>query len=202
MDSSEKGSVSFNKGQRNGQEPLVPYLKLHAKANDNTTPASFKRGIINSISLQSWTADVQLVGNHTTVLKGIQLSSAINANAIRVGDRCRVDMFSEMNPNDMVIAYVYGRKMMTSNSGFFGYTGASANIKIPHSLGVIPTIAAISTDNRTYVYYGTYVSSQGVYISNTGPNNVAFDANYLYVTVETNYGGSQSYSIFWFVSCV
>ena len=90
-------------------KPLDPYLKIHGKANDRVTPATFKRGIINAIYAATGTADVQLVGNQSTVLKGIFFSSAVTPSKAKVGDKCRVDFFSEINPSDAVIAYLYGR---------------------------------------------------------------------------------------------
>lgn len=89
------------------QPPLDSYLKLHSKANDKTTPSMFKRGIINAINIQARTVDIQIVGNQTTVLKGIAASSAINFTTVKAGDRCVVLLFSEINPNDSVILATY-----------------------------------------------------------------------------------------------
>ena len=103
------------------QNPLDSYLNLHKRANQFTTPAYFKRGIISAIHIQQGTADVQIVGNQNTTLKNIPLSSAIatslalvstqasNPN-IQVGDKCLLFMFDETNPNDCVVVCAYGRK--------------------------------------------------------------------------------------------
>lgn len=88
-------------------KPLRSYLQLHQQANEKVTPATFKRGIISAVNVHAMTADVQIVGNQSTVLKGIPLSSAINPATLSVGARCRIDMFSESNPNDCVVAYTY-----------------------------------------------------------------------------------------------
>ena len=92
---------------KKGQQPLDTYLGIHKKANDNTTPATFNRGIINAVNIQAKTVDIQLVGNQSSILKGVAVSSAINLSVIKAGDRCRVDMFSEVNPNDCICAYTY-----------------------------------------------------------------------------------------------
>lgn len=94
---------------RKPQIPLDTYLGVHKKANDHTIPATFKRGIVSAINIQSGTMDVQIIGNQTTVLKGIQISSAVNIYTARIGDKCRIDFFDETNPNDAVVAYTYGR---------------------------------------------------------------------------------------------
>jgi hypothetical protein len=88
-------------------QPLRSYLQLHSQANEKITPATFRRGIINAVNIQSKTADVQLVGNQSSILKGIPLSSAINLTTVKAGQRCRVDLFGEINPNDSVVAYTY-----------------------------------------------------------------------------------------------
>ena len=86
---------------------LDSYLHVHRKANDRTSSASFKRGIISAIYSGSFTADIIILGNTQTILKNVSLSSAINIQTVKVGMKCRIDMFDETNPNDCVVAYVY-----------------------------------------------------------------------------------------------
>lgn len=187
------------------QKSLDPYLDLHDKANKIVTPATFKRGIINAIHPVNGTVDVQLVGNQSTVLKNIYTSSAINLNTIRVGDKCRIDMFDETNPNDCVVAYVYGRQIVDYAWGIYTIAvntgGGASNIKIPHTLGMIPTFATVSTDARIDMS-AVGVQHAGVWVTNTGPNSVPFDNTYIYVTVSTSYVNPQTYNIFWFATAV
>jgi hypothetical protein len=75
-----------------------------------TASATYKKGVIAKISLDTASADVTVVGSNQNVLKNIPFSSAIDLNDITVGDKCRIDMFDESNPSDSVIAYTYGRK--------------------------------------------------------------------------------------------
>jgi len=89
------------------RQSLSPYLDLHNKANERVTPATFKRGIINAVNVQSKTADVQVVGNQNNILKNVPVSSAIDITTLQPGNRCRIDMFDEANQNDMVVAYTY-----------------------------------------------------------------------------------------------
>jgi len=90
-----------------GQVPLDTFLGIHSKANSKTIPATFKRGIVNAVNIQAGTMDVQIVGNQSSILKGIAVSSAVNLTTAKPGDRCRIDMFSEINPNDCCVAYTY-----------------------------------------------------------------------------------------------
>jgi hypothetical protein len=85
------------------------YTQIHKEFNERLTPAFTKRGIINKLYPETWTADIQIVGSTQGIIKGVPLSSAIDINDVRIGDKCRVDMFDENNPNDMVVAYTYGR---------------------------------------------------------------------------------------------
>jgi hypothetical protein len=87
-----------------------PYRKTFKDMQNITGSATYKKGIIAKLYLDSASADVVIVGSNQTVLKNISFSSAIDLNDIMVGDKCRVDMFSEYNPSDSVIAYTYGRK--------------------------------------------------------------------------------------------
>lgn len=66
---------------------------------------TFKKGIINRVYASS--VDVQIVGSQQAIIKGIKLAKHIDITTLNVGDRCRLDMFDESNPSDMVVAYIY-----------------------------------------------------------------------------------------------
>jgi hypothetical protein len=88
----------------------LPYREIFRKHTGITSPATFKKAVIATVHSESATADVYIVGNAQSLLKNIPLSSAVDANDVKVGDKCRVDMFDETNPDDSVVAYTYGRK--------------------------------------------------------------------------------------------
>jgi hypothetical protein len=189
------------------QQPLDPYLSLHAKANDKTMQSHFKRGVINVVYPSSATADIQIVGNVTTVVKGIQLSSGINPRAIKSGDRVFLWQFDETNPNDMIAVSCYGRAFTDTTNGVISVTvlGGSnvKNFSIPHNLGVVPTMAMVSTFNYAILSSspgGTGVTS-GTYISATGPNGVTADSTYIYGTAFASGDAiNKTFPVYWFAS--
>ena len=87
------------------------YNSTFRRQNKTLVPATFKKGVISSINqiggANGVSANVIIVGNMQTVLKNVRFSSSIIAANVRPGDKCRIDLFSEANPNDMIISYVY-----------------------------------------------------------------------------------------------
>lgn len=124
---------------------LPGYREFEQTKNGKIMPATFKRGIISKINFQQGIADVIIVGNIQTVLKNIQLSSAVPSTA-KVGDKCRIDMFDETNPNDIVVAYTYGG--VNSGKTASGVTPQTFSAvptgvtpgSIPHGLGMVPAV--------------------------------------------------------------
>lgn len=121
---------------------------LFKKQRDKLNRATFKKGFINAVNLNSTTADVYFAESNQTIVKNIPLASHIITDQIMIGDKCRVDVFDETNPNDMVIAYVYGRtipyqkkvQFMTGNLSLNLISGSGT---IAHGLGVIPDVFGI-----------------------------------------------------------
>jgi hypothetical protein len=92
----------------NNSQPLDSYKNLHRKLNDKVTPTEWMRGIIVAVHYASKTADVSLLGNNASIIKNIPLSSGVGAIAnVKVGQRCRVDLFDSSNPSDSCVAYLY-----------------------------------------------------------------------------------------------
>lgn len=87
------------------------FNELYRKQNQKLIRATFKKGLIVSVNLAASTADVSIVGNPSTILKNVPFASHIIASLVIPNDKCRLDLFDETNPNDMVIAYIYGRPM-------------------------------------------------------------------------------------------
>jgi hypothetical protein len=179
------------------------YLHYVKKQNNIVTPSVFKRGIISAIHTSSFTGDVQIVGNSSSIIKSVPFASHVNASAVNVGDKCMLWQFDETNPNDQIILAIYGRNFRTSAWGFKSGTisviSSGTNISIPHTLGVIPTFATVSSNILVNMSASGY-QSIGVYVSATGPNNVPFDATNIYATVIMNASGNFTYDIFWFAS--
>ena len=116
-----------------------------AKQNKKLVTATFKKGFISAVYLNSSTADVFFVENQQTVVKGIPLASHIIASQVMVGDKCRVDVFDEKNPSDMVVAYIYGRSMSYQGDVLFATGSLTLNLltgtgTIAHGLGVTPDL--------------------------------------------------------------
>src|SRR5579872_4265141 len=150
-----------------------PYNDLWKKQHGKLVRATFKKAIITNVNASTNTADVYFSENPATVIRSIPLASQIVASQVMVGDRCRVDVFDETNPNDMVVAYIYGRvltiKKTLFNSGTVSIpNGGSNNLTIAHGLkdssgnGVIPNIYLVWGQG----YYG--VSGRDYFISSIG----------------------------------
>jgi len=84
---------------------------VYDKQNKLLVSSTFKKAFISSINITSFTADVIFAENPTNTIRSVPLGSHIDPTKIIVGDRCRVDVFDETNQRDMVVAYIYGRKM-------------------------------------------------------------------------------------------
>lgn len=69
--------------------------------------ATFKKGFVVAVNTGAVTMDVSFAENPQTVLRNIPAAKSITLANVSVGQKCRVDLFDETNPNDMVVAYVY-----------------------------------------------------------------------------------------------
>ena len=89
----------------------ISFNELYKKQNQKLIRATFKKALIVSVNEASATANISIVGNPSTVIKNVPFASHIIPSLVLANDKCRVDLFDETNPNDMVIAYIYGRSM-------------------------------------------------------------------------------------------
>jgi hypothetical protein len=87
------------------------YNQIFQNQQRSLVPATFKKAVISAVNPQNFTADVYFAENPQTVIRSIPLASHIVSTSVKVGDRCRVDLFDEKNPRDAVVAYLYGRKI-------------------------------------------------------------------------------------------
>jgi hypothetical protein len=69
--------------------------------------ATFKKAFINAVHVSAKTVDVYYAENPQTIIRNIPVADTVNISTVTVGKRCRIDIFDETNPNDMVMAYTY-----------------------------------------------------------------------------------------------
>lgn len=69
--------------------------------------ATFKKAFVNAVNVSMNTVDVYFAENPQTVIRNIPVASNVTLSSGMVGKRCRVDLFDETNPSDMVMAYTY-----------------------------------------------------------------------------------------------
>jgi hypothetical protein len=77
------------------------------KQNEKLVRSSFKKGFIQAVNISSRTVDLSYAESPQTTLRNIPISDTINITTLQVGKRCRVDVFDETNPNDIVVSYTY-----------------------------------------------------------------------------------------------
>ena len=90
---------------RNGMQ--YPLADLYKRQNKKLIPDTFKKGIVVNVYINSRTVDLYFVNNPQTVLKNIICSLQIDMSTIAIGQRCKVDIFSETNARDIVVSYTY-----------------------------------------------------------------------------------------------
>lgn len=177
----------------------IPYNELNREQNKKLIPAQVKKGIISAVHLESWTADVQVVGSVQTILKNVPITLGLSSQDVKVGDKCKIETFDETNPNDMVVAFTYGRaKYKRANSGFVTMTYNGSEQSIPHGLGVTPDVVSLSPTN-----YGVSVVVPMVGVVTGAVVNVRItspaDDTYIYATAESTPTGTSptSTTVFW-----
>jgi hypothetical protein len=124
----------------------VPFNDVFKGQQKKLVRSTFKKAVINQVYVNSNNADVYFAGNPQTIIKGVPLAAGITPSLVMVGDKCRVDVFDETNPNDMVVAYIYGRNLGTATKVFTQadlFTGSSNPLIITHGLGQKPDIYGI-----------------------------------------------------------
>ena len=161
----------------------TPFNDTFKNQNKKLIRATFKKAIINQVYANSATADVYFAGNPQTIIKGIPLAANIQPSQVMPQDKCRVDVFDETNPSDMVVAYIYGRNGGTgsktsSGTGEFIASGSNPQT-FPHHLGVVPTSYGLNQTNAM-VYSGETWTLQIISVDDTNitvfcyPDNTKF----------------------------
>ncbi len=178
-----------------------PFNDTWQRQHRRLVRSTFKKAFIVAVHSASATADVYFAENSQTVINNIPLSSQITPSLVRVGDRCRVDVFDETNPNDMVIAYIYGRTfnpqktLFNTGTGLWA-SGTALSRTVPHGL-VDETGAAVQPDiwnvqptsltfysptGQTYTAYITSADDTNLYFERQPDNVISF--NYLWFVVK------------------
>lgn len=75
--------------------------------HDKIVRSTFKKAYVNAVHASSRTVDVYFIENPQTIIRNIPVAGTVSIAAVLVGARCRIDIFDETNPNDMVMAYFY-----------------------------------------------------------------------------------------------
>ena len=81
--------------------------QIYKLQNKGLIPNTFRKGIISAIYTSSFTADISFIKNNQTIIRGVPLAKNVDITQIKVGDRCKVDIFDSFNPSDMVLSYTY-----------------------------------------------------------------------------------------------
>lgn len=84
-----------------------PVNQTFHKQQKTLVPATFKKGFVLAVNVAANTIDVAFAENPNTAVRNIPLARDVSITTISVGQKCRVDVFDETNPNDMVVAYSY-----------------------------------------------------------------------------------------------
>lgn len=69
--------------------------------------STFKKAFVNAVHVGSNTVDVYYAENPQSVIKNIPIADNVTITSIVIGQRCRVDIFDETNPNDCVMAFTF-----------------------------------------------------------------------------------------------
>lgn len=84
-----------------------PLNSTFQKQEKRLVRSTFKKGFINAIHISSNTVDVYYAENPQSVIKNIPVAKNVNISTIMIGQKCRVDLFDETNPNDCALAYTF-----------------------------------------------------------------------------------------------
>jgi hypothetical protein len=101
----------------------VPFNEIYKKQTKTLIPASQKKAVLSAINIASRRVDIYFVNNPQTIVKNIPVASSFDIQSARVGDICKIDVFDESNPRDMIVAYSY------RGSTNIGFNGVVAYVK-------------------------------------------------------------------------
>lgn len=142
----------------------IPLNQTYKKQNAKLTPATFKKGVVTAVYPSSYTVDVYFVGNNQSTIRNIAVATNVDINAVSPGDKCKVDLFTESNPSDMVMSYTYGKPQISTFSS--GITSVShLGSTIAHGLGSTPNVVIITPNASGDVYQTSAADSTNIYLT-------------------------------------
>lgn len=84
-----------------------PSNKIFRDQQKKLVRATFKKAFINATHVGSNTVDVYFAENPQTIIRNIPVADSVTVANIMIGQKCRIDVFDETNPNDCVMSYTY-----------------------------------------------------------------------------------------------
>lgn len=84
-----------------------PVNQTWKQQNKKLVKATFKKAFINAVHVSANTVDVYFAENPQTIVRNIRVASTVVIANVQPSQRCRIDVFDETNPSDMVMAYTY-----------------------------------------------------------------------------------------------
>jgi hypothetical protein len=86
---------------------FVPVNQTFRQQQQKLVRATYKKGFINAVHASARTVDVYYAESPQSLIRNIPVAQSVNVATVIIGQRCRIDLFDETNPNDSVCAYVY-----------------------------------------------------------------------------------------------
>jgi hypothetical protein len=84
-----------------------PINDTFKKQQGRLVRATFKKAFISAVHTNQNTVDVAFAENPLTIVRNVPVANTITIANLAAGQRCRIDIFDETNPTDMVLAYTY-----------------------------------------------------------------------------------------------
>lgn len=140
---------------------------INEKIVQGNTQSVYKRGLIQKIYKETYSADVLLVEAGQSFIKHVPISRAVPSKSLTVGSRCLLMTMDPTNPQDTVVTAVYSGLSGYPNSAI-GYNGAPSQSEGAGTWTTITkTAVKISTGPgkvKCTVHGSNYMSGGGVSI--------------------------------------
>jgi hypothetical protein len=95
----------------------VPYNEIYKNQTSKLVPAMNKKAIIARINSSAHTVDIYYPNNPQTIIKNIQVASGVDMSKLLVGGQCKIDLFDEANPKDIIVSYAYNNSKSSTSLG-------------------------------------------------------------------------------------
>lgn len=84
-----------------------PVNTTFQKQQGRLVRATFKKAFISAVHANAHTVDVSYAENPLTIVRNVPIADTVDVTKLAAGQRCRIDVFDETNPNDCALAYTY-----------------------------------------------------------------------------------------------